>query len=234
MYGYGYYGFGADIYYLLLVVPAFLLALWAQIKVKGTYRKMSAVMNSRRITGSQAAARVLYNYGVTNVRIERTGGYLTDNYDPRTNVIHLSEGVFDSTSVAAVGIACHEAGHAVQHAQNYAPIKVRNAILPVCNIGSTIGLPLAIIGLFMNFGILFYVGLILYSLVALFQLITLPVELNASRRALSVIDETELLQGDEYKGAKKVLTAAALTYIAALAVSLANLLRLLMIRNRRN
>jgi len=234
MFGYGYYGYGVDMYYLLLVVPAFFLALWAQIKVKGTYRKMSAVMNSRRITGSQAASRVLYNYGVTNVRIERIGGQLTDNYDPRTNVIHLSEGVFDSTSVAAVGIACHEAGHAVQHAQNYAPIKVRNAILPVCNIGSTIGLPLAIIGLFMNFGILFYIGLILYALVALFQLITLPVELNASRRALSVIDETGILQGDEYKGAKKVLTAAALTYIAALAVSLANLLRLLMIRNRRS
>ncbi len=235
MFGGGYIpGYGVDMYYLLLVVPAFLLALWAQFKVKGTYRKMSAVMNSRGITGSQAAARVLYNYGITNVRIERVAGRLTDNYDPRTNVIHLSEGVFDNASVAAVGIACHEAGHAVQHAQNYAPIKVRNAIIPVTNIGSTIGLPLAVIGLFMNFGILFYIGMILYGLVALFQLITLPVEFNASRRALHVIDETGLLQDDEYKGAKKVLTAAALTYVAALAVSLANLLRLLMIRNRRN
>jgi len=234
MYGYGMPYYGVDMYYLLLVVPAFLLALWAQFKVKGTYKKMSAVMNSRKITGSQAAARVLYNYGVTNVRIERINGQLTDHYDPRTNVISLSDGVYDSMSVAAVGIACHEAGHAVQHAQNYAPIKVRNAIIPVCNIGSTIGLPLAVIGLFMNFGILFYIGLILYALVALFQLVTLPVEFNASRRALYVIDETGLLQDDEYKGAKKVLTAAALTYVAALAVSLANLLRLLMIRNRRN
>ena len=194
MYGYGMPYYGVDMYYLLLVVPAFLLALWAQFKVKGTYRKMSAVMNSRGITGSQAAARVLYNYGVTNVRVERTPGQLTDNYDPRTNVIHLSEGVFDSTSVAAVGIACHEAGHAVQHAQSYAPVKVRNAIIPVCNIGSTIGLPLAVIGLFMNFGILFYIGLILYGLVALFQLVTLPVEFNASRRALQVIDSGEVVE----------------------------------------
>lgn len=234
MFGNGFYYGGVDIYYLILVVPAFLVALWAQFKVKGTYRKMSAVMNSRGITGSQAAARVLYNYGVTNVRIERVAGELSDHYDPRTNVIRLSEGVHDSHSVAAVGIACHEAGHAVQHAQNYSPIKVRNAILPVTNIGSAIGLPLAIIGLFMNFGVLFYVGLILYSLVALFQLITLPVEFNASRRALNVIDETGMLQADEYKGAKKVLTAAALTYVAALAVSIANLLRLLLVRNRRN
>ena len=238
---------GIDIYYLLLVVPAFLLALWAQIKVKGTYKKMSAVPNSRGLTGAQAASRVLYEHGVTNVQIEHVSGTLTDHYDPRANVIRLSDGVFDSTSVAAVGIACHEAGHAVQYAKNYTPIRVRNAILPVCNIGSKIGLPLAIIGLLLigrvsdgyGFGSmigswLFWAGILLYGLVALFQFVTLPVEFNASRRALQTIESTGMLAGDEYKGARKVLTAAALTYVAALAVSLANLLRLILRNTRRN
>ena len=230
------YGFGIDIYYVLLVVPAFLLALWAQIKVKGTYKKMSAVRNSRGLTGAQAASRVLYEHGVTNVQIERVSGTLTDHYDPRSNVIRLSDGVFDSTSVAAVGIACHEAGHAVQYAKGYAPIRVRNAILPVCNVGSKIGLPLAIIGLVIGSMVgrwLFWAGILLYGLVALFQLVTLPVEFNASRRALQTIDDTGMLAGDEYRGARKVLTAAALTYVAALAVSLANLLRLILRNTRR-
>ena len=221
---------------MLLVVPAFLLALWAQIKVKGTYKKMSAVRNSRGLTGAQAASRVLYEHGVTNVRIEHVSGTLTDHYDPRSNVIRLSDGVFDSTSVAAVGIACHEAGHAVQYAKNYAPIRVRNAILPVCNVGSKIGLPLAIIGLVIGSMVgrwLFWAGILLYGLVALFQLVTLPVEFNASRRALQTIDDTGMLAGDEYSGARKVLTAAALTYVAALAVSLANLLRLILRNSRR-
>lgn len=234
-YGYG-IGYGIDIYYLLLVVPAFLLALWAQIKVKGTYKKMSAVRNSRGLTGAQAASRVLYEHGVTNVRIERVSGTLTDHYDPRANVIRLSDGVFDSTSVAAVGIACHEAGHAVQYATNYAPIRARNAILPVCNVGSKIGIPLAIIGLVIGSMVgrwLFWAGILLYGLVALFQLVTLPVEFNASRRALQTIDDTGMLAGEEYKGARKVLTAAALTYVAALAVSLANLLRLILRNSRR-
>ncbi len=233
--GYG-IGYGIDIYYLLLVVPAFLLALWAQIKVKGTYKKMSAVRNSRGLTGAQAASRVLYEHGVTNVRIERVSGTLTDHYDPRANVIRLSDGVFDSTSVAAVGIACHEAGHAVQYAKNYAPIRARNAILPVCNVGSKIGIPLAIIGLVIGSMVgrwLFWAGILLYGLVALFQLVTLPVEFNASRRALQTIDDTGMLAGEEYKGARKVLTAAALTYVAALAVSLANLLRLILRNSRR-
>lgn len=230
-------GYGIDIYYLLLVVPAFVLALWAQIKVKGTYKKMSAVRNSRGLTGAQAASRVLYEHGVTNVRIERVSGTLTDHYDPRANVIRLSDGVFDSTSVAAVGIACHEAGHAVQYAKNYAPIRMRNAILPVCNVGSKIGLPLAIIGLVIGSMVgrwLFWAGIILYGLVALFQLVTLPVEFNASHRALQTIEDTGMLAGEEYKGARKVLTAAALTYVAALAVSLANLLRLILRNTRRN
>ncbi|MGN0634875.1 MAG: zinc metallopeptidase [Acutalibacteraceae bacterium] len=227
--------YGVDIYYLLLVVPAFLLALGAQIMVKSTYSKMSRIRNSRNLTGAQAAARVLYEHGITNVRIERVAGTLSDHYDPRSNVIRLSEGVYDSASVAAVGVACHEAGHAVQHAQNYAPIKIRNAIIPVCNIGSTIGLPLAFIGLILDFGFLFWLGILLYGLVALFQFVTLPVEFNASRRALQAIESTGMLSGDEYKNARKVLTAAAMTYVAALAVSIANLLRLILRANdRRN
>ena len=203
--------YGVDIYYFLLVVPAFLLALGAQIMVKSTYSKMSRIRNSRNLTGAQAAARVLYEHGITNVRIERVAGTLSDHYDPRSNVIRLSEGVYDSASVAAVGVACHEAGHAVQHAQNYAPIKIRNAIIPVCNIGSTIGLPLAFIGLILDFGFLFWLGILLYGLVALFQFVTLPVEFNASRRALQAIESTGMLSGDEYRNARKVLTAAAMT-----------------------
>ena len=227
--------YGVDIYYFLLVVPAFLLALGAQIMVKSTYAKMSRVRNSRNLTGAQAAARGLYEHGITNVRVERVAGTLSDHYDPRSNVIRLSEGVYDSTSVAAVGIACHEAGHAVQHAQNYAPIRIRNAIIPACNLGSAIGLPLAFVGLFMNFSFLFWLGILLYGLVALFQFVTLPVEFNASRRALQAIEGTGMLAGDEYKKARKVLTAAAMTYVAALAVSIANLLRLILrANNRRN
>ena len=230
------FGYGIDIWYILLVVPAFILALAAQIKVKGTYKKMSRVRNSRGLTGAQAAARVLYEHGVTDVRIERVAGTLTDHFDPRDKVIRLSDGVYDNPSVAAVGIACHEAGHAVQYAKNYAPIRVRNSILPVCNIGSRFGLPLAIIGLIIGSVIgsyLFWAGILLYSLVALFQLVTLPVEFDASHRALRAIDSTGMLAGDEYKGARKVLSAAAMTYVAALAVSLANLLRLILRSRRR-
>lgn len=230
------FGYGIDIWYILLVVPAFILALAAQVKVKGTYKKMSQVRNSRGLTGAQAAARVLFEHGVTDVRIERVAGTLTDHFDPRDKVIRLSEGVFDSPSVAAVGIACHEAGHAVQYAKSYAPIRVRNAILPVCNIGSRFGIPLAVIGLIIGSVIgsyLFWAGILLYSLVALFQLVTLPVEFDASRRALRAIDSTGMLAGDEYKGARKVLSAAAMTYVAALAVSLANLLRLILRSRRR-
>lgn len=217
-----------DYYYLILVVPALLLALWAQVKVKTTYRKYSRVPNSRGMTGAYAAQAVLNFYGITDVRIERVSGNLTDHYDPRTKVIRLSDGVYGSSTVAAIGIACHEAGHAAQHAENYAPIKIRNAIIPVCNIGSTIGIPLALIGWIFGFSILVYVGLGLYAAIFIFQVATLPVEFNASRRAIKVIDETQLLRDDEISGAKKVLAAAAMTYVASMIVALANLLRLLM------
>lgn len=223
--------------YLVLVLPAFLLSLWAQIRVQTTYSRMRKVNNSAGITGAQAAAAVLRHYGIMNVAIEETQGKLSDHYDPRSNVIRLSSDVYYGTSVASVGIACHEAGHAAQHAEGYTPIKVRNAIIPVCNIGSYIGLPLAFLGYFLSFEPVIYIGLGLYSLIALFQLVTLPVEFNASSRALKVISETGMLRNDsEYNGAKKVLKAAAMTYVAALAVTLANVLRyavILLGNNRR-
>ncbi len=217
-----------DYYYFILVIPAMLVSLWAQIRVKGTYSKMSKLQNTRGLTGAQAAQRVLSYYGINDVRIEPVAGTLTDHYDPRDNVIRLSQGVYNASTIAAVGIACHEAGHAAQHAESYKPIAVRNAILPVANIGSSSGLWIAVIGLMLNWTILVQIGIILYAFVALFQLVTLPVEFNASSRALKVIDETGMLQGEEYKGARKVLSAAAMTYVAALLVSIMSLLRLIL------
>ncbi len=223
-----------DRYYILLVVPMLILSIVAQAMVKSTFNKQSKVFSARGLTGEQAAARVLYHYGITDVRIEHSpSGRLSDHYDPRSNVIRLSDGVYNSSSVAAIGVACHEAGHAAQHAKGYLPIKVRNTILPVCNIGSRLGIPLAILGYFMGFEPLVSIGLLLYALVAVFQLVTLPVELNASKRALAVIDETNMLGEEEIGGAKKVLTAAAMTYVTALLVSLAQLLRLVLRFNSR-
>ena len=223
-----------DYYYLILVVPALIIAGIAQINVKRTYNNMAKIANRKRLTGAQAAAVVLSHYGINNVRIELGHGKLSDHYDPRSNVIRLSPEVFSGTSIAAVGIACHEAGHAAQHAQNYVPIKVRNAILPVANIGSTLGFYLAIFGYFLGFGMLIDIGIILFASVTVFQLVTLPIEFNASRRAISVIDETGMLYSEEIPQAKKVLFAAAMTYVASLLVSVMSLLRLILrTRNRR-
>lgn len=228
-----YYGF--DTYYLILVVPALLISLFAQVKVKSTYRRYSSLRNARAMTGAQAAQRILSMNGVQNVTVQQVSGEMTDHYDPRAGVIRLSDGVYNSTSIAAVGIAAHEAGHAVQHAENYMPIKVRNAVLPVANLGSAAAIPLVLMGLVFNFEFLITLGIIFFSAVVAFQLVTLPVEFNASRRALRVIDEQGLLTQDEAKGAKKVLTAAAMTYVAAALVALMQLLRLLMIsRSRRD
>ena len=224
-----------DYYYLILVVPAIIISLFAQINVKKTYAKMSAINNKKRLTGAQAAEALLMSEGINNVRIELGRGRLSDHYDPRSNVIRLSPEVYSGTSIAAVGIACHEAGHAVQHARNYVPIKVRNAILPVANIGSTAGFYLAILGYFLGYGLLIDIGVILFASVTVFQLVTLPIEFNASRRAIATIEERNLLYDDEVPAAKKVLTAAAMTYVATLLVSIMNLLRLILrTRNRRN
>ncbi len=221
-------------YYLLLVVPALLLSLIAQARVQSAYKRYSKLPNLRGLTGARAAEAVLAHYGVQGVRIEHVRGRLNDHYDPRDNVIRLSDGVYGGCSVAAVGIACHEAGHAAQYALGYVPIRVRNGLLRPAQIGSQISWPLAIVGLFLGSQPLVLFGIILYVAVMLFQLITLPVEFNASRRALAVIDETGLLSGAERDGAAKVLRAAAMTYVAAFAVTAANLLRLLLLANRRN
>ena len=222
-----------DYYYIILVVPALILSVIAQIGVKGTYKRFSGILNSRGLTGAAAAQKVLAFYGIYNVRIEQVSGKLTDHYDPRANVIRLSSGVYSGSSIAAVGVACHEAGHAAQHAQNYVPIKIRNAILPVANIGSSAGIYLAIIGYFLGFSILVNIGIVLFAFVVLFQLVTLPIEFNASSRAIKVIDETGLLDAEEQIGAKKMLAAAAMTYVASLLVSIMSLLRLILRFNSR-
>ncbi len=228
-------GFFYDYYYLILVVPALIISAIAQFRVKSTYRKMAAVDSIRGLTGAEAALKVLGYYGINNVKLEQTTGRLSDHYDPRSNVIRLSPEVFSGRSIAAVGIACHEAGHAAQHAQAYLPIKVRNLILPVANIGSTFGFYLAIFGYFLGYGILIDIGIILFSAVTVFQLVTLPIEFNASRRAIKVIGETGMLTDVEAPMAKKVLSAAAMTYVAALLTSIMSLLRLILrTRNRRN
>lgn len=223
-------------YYLTgyVMIPVFIFALYCQIKVKKSFNKYSKIMNMRGMTGADAAYQLLRLNGITDVKIRKIGGSLTDYYDPKAKEICLSQDVFDSRSVAAIGVACHEAGHACQHAQGYAPLKIRNAVIPATRIGSYLGVPLALIGMMIYSNPLIYAGIILYGAVALFQLITLPVEFNASRRALNTIDANGFLDGDEYKGAKRVLTAAALTYVAALASALATLLRLFLILGRGN
>ena len=233
-----YYGFGIDISYVILVLPCILLSLWASSNVNSTFKKYSRQFSSRGLTGAEAARRVLSAHGVGNVRIERVSGNLTDHFDPRTNVIRLSDNVFDNTSTAAIGVACHEAGHAVQYAQGYAPIKLRAAIIPVTNFGSRLAMPLILIGLllaaFGNLSVLFIdLGIACFGLSLVFQLVTLPVEFNASNRALRAIADSNLLTEDEQAGARKTLRAAALTYVAATAVAFAQLLRLILLFGRR-
>ncbi len=228
---YYYYGFGygVDWSYLILLIPCLILSLWASSNVNSTFRKYSKQHSLRRLTGAEAAQRVLQANGVRGVRIEHIRGNLTDHYDPKTNVIRLSDQVYNDTSTAAIGVACHEAGHAVQYAEGYAPIKLRAAIIPVTNIGSRMAMPLILLGLlFSSFGsTLIYVGIGCFALSLVFQLVTLPVEFNASRRALQAIASGNLLTEEEQKGARKTLTAAALTYVAATAVSFAQLVRLI-------
>ena len=223
-----------DYSYIYLILPAIIISLAAQISVKRNYSKMSAVYSKSGYSGAQAALAVLRYYGITDVRVEQCSGKLSDHYDPRSKVIRLSEGVYSSTSIAAIGIACHEAGHAAQHASDYLPIKIRNMILPVCQIGSYAGLPLAMLGFILSFEPLVLVGLLLYSFIMIFQLATLPVEFNASSRAIAVIEDMSLLKSEEeVSGAKKVLASAAMTYVAALISSLMNLLRFIMIFTRK-
>lgn len=227
-----YYGF--DWSYLILVLPCVILSIWASSRVNSTFKKYNKQLSQRGITGAEAARRVLFAHGVNNVTITHVSGNLTDHYDPRSNVIRLSDSVYQSTSTAAIGVACHEAGHAVQYAKHYAPIKLRAAIIPITNIGSRLSMPLILIGIllsaFAEFSYtLVYLGIACFGLSLVFQLITLPVEFNASRRALEAIRSQDLLTIEEQRGAKKTLQAAALTYVAATALALVQLLRLIML-----
>ena len=216
----------------VIMIPVLLFSFYCQIKVKLALRRYSSVHAMCGMTGAQAAARLLQLNGITDVQIRQIGGTLTDYYDPKNKEICLSGDVYNATSVAAIGVACHEAGHACQHAQGYAPLKIRNAAIPATRIGSSLGIPLVLLGMVFTWRPLIMVGIVLYALVALFQLLTLPVEFNASRRALQTIESNQFLTEQEYRGAKKVLTAAALTYVAALASALATLLRLLLLAGR--
>ena len=218
-----------DSYYFILVLPAVFLALWAQARVKSTFRKYSEQTTHRGLTGADAARAVLRANGVDDVHIERVEGQLTDHYDPRTNVIRLSQSVYDSTSVAAVGVAAHEAGHAAQYAEGYGPMKVRTAIIPATQVGSFLAWPLLFIGMFFNYPSLITMGIVFFGMATLFQLVTLPVEYNASHRAIAALAEGQYLTESELPGAQRTLNAAALTYVAALAVSLAQMLRLLLL-----
>ena len=224
--------------YYIFIILSLLITVSAQIYVKAMFKKYSKVQNSRGLTGAEAARQLLMEHGITNVGIQQVSGNLTDHYDPTTNIIRLSDDVFDKTSVAAVGVAMHEAGHAVQFAKGYAPFKIRNAIVKSTNIASTLSYILVVAG--MIFGMqtklgdsLFVLGIVFFLAVIFFQLVTLPVEFNASGRAVRFLRDSGVLDADEQHGVRKVLTAAALTYVAAVAVSLLNLMRLLAIRGRR-
>lgn len=233
-YAYGYSDFLANNIYCVLLIPVLLLSLWAQLQVSGRFQRYSRVTNRRRITGARAAEAVLRAHGVYDVAIRSCRGDLTDHYDPRDNTIYLSEPVYAAATVAAVGVACHEAGHAVQYAVGYGPIRLRSAVIPATRFGSQMSIILLAVGLVLYSQPLFLVGILLFSLTTVFQLITLPVEFNASARALETIEGQGLLDDEELDGARKVLRAAALTYVAALLMSVLQLLRYVLIFVGRN
>lgn len=221
----------------IIVIPAIILALYAQIRVKGTYARYSKVLARSGVTGAATARSLLNSGGAGDVAVEKIGGRLTDNYDPRKKVLHLSEGVYDGRSLAALGIAAHETGHALQHHVHYAPLQFRNGFFPVANIGSTLAFPLFFIGLLTSSrgpSLLMDLGILLFAAAVLFSVVTLPVEFNASRRAISILRMQGFLDGEEIGGARKVLSAAALTYLAATAMAIFQLVRLLLIRNSRD
>ena len=236
-YGYGYHGYSdflANNIYFLLLIPVLALSLWAQFQVSGNFRRYSAVNNRRHLTGAQAAEAVLRANGVYDVPIRTTRGHLTDHYDPRDNTIYLSESVYGAPTIAAVGVAAHEAGHAVQYAQGYGPVRLRTAILPLTQLGSKLSFLLLLVGMLLYSQTMFLAGIILFSLTTFFQLVTLPVEFNASHRALETLESQSLLWDDELDGARRVLRAAAMTYVAALLMSALQLLRFVLIFVGRN
>lgn len=229
-YGLG-YGYGLDPTYLLVIIGA-VISLWASFKVKSTFNKYSRIRSTSGMTGAQAAAEILRYNGIGGVRIEHVSGELTDHFDPRTRVVRLSDSTYNSTSVAAIGVAAHEIGHVIQHERGYVPIKIRGALVPVANIGSSLGLPLVMIGFILGmFDSLVQIGILLFSFAVFFQVITLPVEFDASHRALVALTEQGILSKDEVKYSRKVLSAAAMTYVAAAAASIMQLLRLMLLAN---
>ena len=227
----------SDLFYydptMILLIPALLFSLWAQFKVKSAFAKYSGAASSRGVTSDDAARAILDANGLRNVRIEHIAGELTDHYDPRAKVLRLSQSVAGSTSIAAIGVAAHECGHAVQDAVGYAPLKIRNSIVPVVNICSTLSMPLFFIGFLFNYLALIDLGILFFCGVLVFHAITLPVEFDASGRALKILSGNGFLNGAEISGAKKVLTAAALTYVSAMVMSALQLLRLILLRNQR-
>lgn len=221
-----------DVTYLIFIVPAAIIAIWAQVRVKSTYSRYGQMLNREGLTGAQAARLILDRNGLQHIRIERVSGSLTDHYSPKENVIRLSDSTYNAPTIGAVGVAAHEAGHAVQYDVGYFPIRLRNGIIPICQIGSQLSWPLFLLGLIFQSGLLLDIGIVLFCIATLFQLITLPVEFNASRRAMETLEGEGILAADELSGARKVLSAAAMTYVAALVTALAHLLRMLVLRNR--
>lgn len=217
-----------NIYYIILVIPAFLFSLYAQFKVKSTFSKYSEYGNSRGLTGADVALHILRSNGLYDVEVEQVSGSLTDHYDPGSKVVRLSESVYSSTSVAALGVAAHETGHALQHSKGYTPLILRSSLVPIANIGSTIGPYMAIFGLVLNWLFLAKLGIVLFAAAVAFYLITLPVEFNASSRAIAILDSQHILSPDEIQPVRKVLSAAAMTYVASAAVAMANLLYLIL------
>lgn len=231
IYPYSYY---FDPTYMLVLIGA-VLSMWASFKVKSTFDKYSRERSSAGMTGAQAAETILRNNGIYDVRVERVNGNLTDHYDPRTKVVRLSDSVYNSASVAAIGVAAHECGHVIQHHENYAPLKIRTALVPAANIGSKAGIPIIILGVILSYNsVLIQIGIWVFALAVLFQLVTLPVEFNASSRALACIESYGIVTQDERRKSAKVLRAAAYTYVAAAAASILQLLRLILLFGRRN
>ena len=227
------YGFYYDPTYVMVLIGV-VICMLASANVNRTFQKYSRIRSHSGMTGREAAERLLHANGIYDVTVQRVAGNLTDHYDPRNKTLNLSDSTYASTSVAAIGVAAHECGHAIQDAINYAPLNIRSAIVPAANIGSQLSWPLFIAGLIFSIDPLVTLGIVLFSLAVLFQLVTLPVEINASSRALKMLESTGILGADEKKGARKVLTAAALTYVAALAASILQLLRLIILAGGRN
>ncbi len=218
----------------LLLIPPFILALWAQMKTQATFKKYSRISITRNMTGAEIAGKILTDYGVRDIRIERVNGVLTDHYDPVHKVLNLSDAVYSQNSIAAAGVAAHEAGHALQHAKGYSPIKIRNSLVPVANITSYLAIPLFFIGFLMSFPLLIKIGIFLFIGIVAFHLVTLPVEFDASSRALKVLKQSSFLNNSELEGARSVLSAAALTYVSAALMAFMQLIRLIFLARDRD